>query len=121
MEADKATKKFEKEMKSGTASLVLLSILAKAEEPLYGYLIARRLETETGGEPLIKQGALYPVLRSLEGSSLLSSEVEASTSGPPRRYYRITRQGRETLVAWKGIWDSIRNFVEVSLEGVGDE
>jgi PadR family transcriptional regulator PadR len=121
MEIDKATKKFEKEMKSGTASLILLSILAKAEEPLYGYLISRQLEAETGGEPLIKQGALYPVLRSLESSGLLSSQVEASESGPPRRYYQITQKGRETLIDWKQIWISIRDYVEVSLEGVGHE
>ena len=121
MKENRAAKKFEKEMKSGTASLVLLSIMAKAEEPLYGYLIARQLEEEAGGEALIKQGALYPVLRSMESSGLLTSEVEASTSGPPRRYYRITEAGRETLLEWKTIWGSIRDFVEASLEGVGND
>lgn len=118
MEGIKAAKKFEKEMKSGTASLVLLSVLAKANEPMYGYLIAKQLEAESENTTLIKQGALYPVLRSLETSGLLESEVEPSTSGPPRRYYQITPLGRETLVEWMDIWGKIRDFVEVSLEGV---
>lgn len=118
MQEIKATKKFIKEMKSGTASLVLLCVLAKAEQPMYGYLIAKQFESETPGRVLIKQGALYPVLRSLESSGLLESEVEPSTSGPPRRYYQITELGRSALKEWAGIWEEIRGFVEAALEGV---
>ena len=121
MEGIKATKKFEKEMKSGTASLVLLSVLAKADEPLYGYLIAKQFEADNEEPALLKQGALYPVLRSLESSGLLESEVEPSISGPPRRYYRITKLGRSTLVEWKNIWTKMRDFVEASLKGVRDD
>ena len=121
MEGTKATRKFEKEMKSGTASLVLLSVLAKAKEPLYGYLIAKQIEAGSQGGSMIKQGALYPVLRSLESSGLLLSQVEPSTSGPPRRYYQITDSGRESLVEWTDIWGTIRDFVETSLEGVSHD
>lgn len=118
MEETRATRKFEREMKSGTASLVLLSVLAKAKEPLYGYLIAKQIEAASEGASMIKQGALYPVLRSLESSNLLQSYVEPSTSGPPRRYYQITKRGRETLTDWTDIWEKMRDFVEASLEGV---
>ena len=111
------SKKFEKEMKSGTAALVLLSVLAKADQPLYGYLIARQLEMESDGDPILNQGAIYPVLRSLESNKLLASKVESSTSGPPRRYYHITELGRQTLVEWVEIWSHMRDFVESSLEG----
>ena len=121
MERIKATKKFEKEMKSGTASLVLLSVLAKADEPLYGYLIAKQFEADNDETTFLKQGALYSVLRSLEGSGLLESEVEPSVSGPPRRYYQITELGRATLMEWKDIWTKMRNFVEASLEGVSHD
>ena len=41
----------------------------------------------------VKQGTLYPVLRSLEAGGLLSSEVEPSVAGPPRRYYQVDRGG----------------------------
>lgn len=114
----KLTRKFEREMKSGTASLVLLCVLAKAKQPLYGYLIAKQFESDNQGRILIKQGALYPVLRALESSGLLESEVEPSTSGPPRRYYQITELGRATLKEWAGIWNEIRELVEAALEGV---
>lgn len=65
----------------------------------------------------MKQGALYPVLRSLEKNGLLSSEVEPSVSGPPRRYYTITAAGRETLTLWTEIWSQMKSFVGNILEG----
>ncbi len=39
---------------------------------------------------------------------LLSSEVEPSVSGPPRRYYTITDEGRETLTLWTEIWSQMK-------------
>ena len=64
-----------------------------------------------------KQSALYPVLRNLEAAGLLASEVEPSVAGPPRRYYRITEPGRDTLRAWTGSWNETRDFVEHVLQG----
>jgi PadR family transcriptional regulator PadR len=59
-----------------------------------------------------KQSALYPVLRNLEGASLLDSFVEPSTSGPPRRYYRITPIGRIALGEWAAAWRATRDSVD---------
>jgi len=118
-EANIASKKFQKEINAGTVSLVLLTVLERAEEPMYGYQIAKRVESE-GDVPMMKQGAIYPVLRSLEASGLLQSRVEPSVSGPPRRYYLITAEGRETLSRWIRIWDRTRNFVDKILKGISD-
>ena len=111
------TKKFQKEMNSGTASLVLLSVLSRSEEPMYGYQIAKLLDENREDAIAMKQGALYPVLRSLEKNALLSSKVEPSVSGPPRRYYTITNEGREALPLWSGIWNQMKSFVDNILEG----
>ena len=111
------TKKFQKEMNAGTASLVLLSVMAESKEPMYGYQIAKLLEENNQDVPLMKQGALYPVLRSLEKSGLLDSEVEPSISGPPRRYYTITESGREVLEVWTEIWIQTKSFVDNTLKG----
>ncbi len=97
---DSALKKFQKELSAGTVSLVLLSVLGQTRQPMYGYQIAKRLEQFGEGVLSGKQSALYPVLRNLESAGLLASEVEPSVSGPPRRYYRITKTGREELRAW---------------------
>lgn len=111
------TKKFQKEMNAGIASLVLLSVLEKSSEPMYGYQIAKLLEEYSGDAAFMKQGALYPVLHSLENSGLLESRVEPSVSGPPRRYYKITPEGRETLVTWQGMWKQMKSFVDRAVKG----
>ena len=115
------TKKFQKEMNAGIASLVLLSVMGQAEEPMYGYQVAKLLEDHSQETPMMKQGALYPVLRSLEGSGLLKSQVEPSISGPPRRYYHITEEGRRTLQTWQQIWGQTKIFVDTVLKGVGHD
>jgi len=111
------TKKFQKEMNAGIASLVLLSVLDNSQEPMYGYQIARLLDEYSGDASFMKQGALYPVLRQLESSGLLESKVEPSVSGPPRRYYEITAEGRETLVIWQGVWKQMKSFVDRAIKG----
>lgn len=110
-------KKFQKEMNAGIASLVLLSVLDQVPEPMYGYQIAKLLEEYSGDTTFMKQGALYPVLHSLENNGLLQSQVEPSVSGPPRRYYEITAKGRETLVIWQGVWKQMKLFVDKAIKG----
>lgn len=120
IDTNDANKKFQKELNSGTAALVLLSILAKADEPMYGYRIAKLMEAGDENAPMMKQGALYPVLRSLESNGLLESYVDPSISGPPRRYYKITDSGIATLKSWAKIWDQTKTFVDGILRGNND-
>lgn len=110
-------RKFSRELSSGITSLALLAILSDAKEPMYGYKIAKEM---SGGEEdfqLIKQGGLYPVLKSLEKNELLESRVEPSVAGPPRRYYTITLSGREALVRWQLLWGKTTNLVNIILGG----
>jgi len=105
-------RKFQRELNAGLVSLVLLSVLEQAGGELYGYQIAKQLQQDGGRVALIKQGALYPVLRTLSANGLLASRVEPSLSGPPRRYYQITPAGREVLARWGSIWRDTRDFVD---------
>jgi PadR family transcriptional regulator PadR len=114
---DALLRKFQKELSAGTVSLALLGVLAAAAEPMYGYQIAKRLEQVGDGVLAGKQSALYPVLRNLESAGLLESFVEPSVSGPPRRYYRITAVGRDTLRAWADAWRATRDSVDTVLQG----
>ncbi len=113
---DDSLQRFHKELLAGTVSLVLLSLLAQVDEPLYGYQIAKRFEVD-GSPPPIKRGTLYPALRSLEARGFLSSHIEASDAGPPRRYYRITETGRAAAVAWQEVWHEVTGFVHSILQG----
>jgi PadR family transcriptional regulator, regulatory protein PadR len=115
-----ANKKFRKELNSGTVALLLLAVIEQADAPLYGYQIAKRIEALDAEVPMMKHGALYPVLRSLEGSTLLASEVQPSVSGPPRRYYQVTDAGRATLGEWRAIWGRTKHLVDTILDGGSD-
>jgi PadR family transcriptional regulator PadR len=108
-------RKFRKELNAGAVSLVLLALLERAAAPMYGYQIGRSLEEVASGAPLVKQGTLYPLLRTMEANGLLRSEVEPSVTSPPRRYYTITEQGRQVLPLWRGAWEQTRDFVDAIL------
>lgn len=112
-------KKFQKELSAGTVSLALLSILAQSKEPLYGYQIGKLVGAGDDESPgvMVKQGAIYPVLRSLESQGLLSSEREMSDSGPPRKYYQATEIGMNALQSWTEIWQETKTFVDNVLGG----
>jgi len=108
---DEITRKFRKELMTGLSSLVVLLVLEQAKGEMYGYEITKAM-TLDDGQGLFKQGAIYPVLRSLNASGLLDSRVEASAFGPPRRYYRITAEGRQALAEWLAAWRDMRAFVD---------
>lgn len=115
---DELEKKFQKELNAGTVGLLLMATLAQASEPRYGYDIAKELEERA---PIAKIGTLYPALRSLESLGLLEGRVEPSVSGPPRKYYKITDDGRKALAAWSNQWRKTSECVGKMLEGVSHE
>ena len=120
-DTDTTDRKFQKDLNAGIAALVLLGVLSRAAAPMYGYQIAKLIEEGRKEVPTIKQGTLYPVLRSLESSGLLESQVEPSVSGPPRRYYSITESGRQTLERWAWIWEQTKSYVDSILKGDSDD
>ena len=109
---DIQARKFQKNLNAGLVALVLLAVLERTVEDLYGYEIAKRLQKANEGEALFKEGTIYPVLRALSADGLLTSRVVPSYAGPPRRYYRITDEGRAVLRQWSGIWRQTRDFVD---------
>jgi PadR family transcriptional regulator, regulatory protein PadR len=120
-EIEEANKNFQKGLYTGIAELILLSVVSRAKEPIYGYQIAKIIEKENSEIPVIKLGTLYPVLRSLEQSGFLASRVDPSISGPPRRYYQTTDLGLRTLAQLASTWNSTRLFVDNILAGASDD
>jgi PadR family transcriptional regulator PadR len=108
--------KFQKELNGGLVGLVLLAVLDRSGEDLYGYEIAKRLAGTNQGSSLFKDGSIYPVLRQLSANELLTSRIVPSYSGPPRRYYRITPKGSAVLAEWKLIWHNTVGFVDRFIE-----
>ena len=116
-DSDGQARKFQKDLNAGLVALVLLAVLARSAEDLYGYEIAKRLQRANQGDALFKEGTIYPVLRAMAAAGLLTSRVVPSYAGPARRYYRITDEGRATLSQWSDIWRQTRRFVDRFIEG----
>ena len=51
-----------------------------------------------------QEGTLYPLLSKMRRDGLLDHEWEESESGPPRKYYRVTKSGTERLVQLIAYW-----------------
>jgi PadR family transcriptional regulator PadR len=95
---------------------MLLSPLDSLGEPTYGYDIARRITEIAPDDDPPRQGTLYPALRSLEKLGLLRSTIQPSVSGPPRKYYEPTDEGRAALPVWRDEWHRIVRFVDATLD-----
>ena len=80
---DSHSKKFSKDLNGGLVSLVLLAVLDRSPEDLYGYDIVKRLQRANEGELLFKEGTVYPVLRALSASGLLTRRSIRFSSGIP--------------------------------------
>ncbi len=111
-----------KEMRRGMLSVLLLWILRRKGSPMYGYEIIQTIETTTNGHWAPKPGTIYPILRRLESKGYVKSEwSKAKTTGPSRRYYRITPEGKDAarmiFTEWKRHIGGFRDFL-VELLGV---
>jgi len=73
-------------------------LLELAKKTSHGYELIERLGQE--GNPTPDPGNFYRMLRSLEEEGLVCSTWDTQNSGPARRVYELTDQGREFLHAW---------------------
>lgn len=88
----------------------VLSIVNDADT--YGYEITQRLMSSIE----ISESTLYPVLRRLLKNGLLES-YDVAFDGRNRRYYRITKSGKENLDFYKEKWTAYVNQVNVIVGG----
>lgn len=84
----------EKSIISGSMTMLLLSLLS--EKDMYGYEMIDTLRQKSQNVFELKAGTMYPLLHGMEEKGLLSV-YEKSVSGKTRKYYRITKEGRQVL------------------------
>ncbi len=58
------------------------------------------------------EGTLYPLLTRLKNEALLQYRWEESKSGPPRKYYSITEQGKNALHELHHTWNELSQAVQ---------
>lgn len=95
---------------------LVLAALARAET--HGYDLARTIEELTDGTVVPDAGGMYRVLRRLEEEGVVSSEWQESESGPQRRAYRLTEDGRHLLEHWLEHLEQRRTTLDVLIEAV---
>ncbi|AFL94945.1 puativie transcriptional regulator, PadR family [Thermococcus cleftensis] len=111
---EKALKKLRKDLRSGLYSYMVLLLLEREE--LHGYAIRKRLEELSGGRIVPSEGALYDILKSLRKLGLVQDSW-AEVGGRPRKYYSLTKLGKEVLEEMKA---EVRTITE-TLERMGVE
>lgn len=95
------------QMRKGVLEYCILSILSQREA--YPSEIIEELKD---AKLIVVEGTLYPLLTRLKNAGLLSYRWEESTSGPPRKYYKLTELGKEFLLELDKTWQELQSAVK---------
>ena len=103
--------KLDKGLMAGSSTMLVLTLLESGD--MYGYQMIEGLARRSNDVFQMQEGTLYPILVGLEKGKYLTSYQQEAPSGRMRKYYRLTRRGRELLADKKAEWDRF-------CQGVGD-
>ena len=98
------------QMRKGVLELCILSILSQGDA--YPTEIIDKLK-ET--KLVVVEGTLYPLLTRLKNTGLLAYRWEESTSGPPRKYYKLTEIGEQYLKEVQQSWMDLVDIVNKTI------
>ena len=97
------------QMRKGVLEFCILTILADKDK-----YTSEILSTLKSSKMLVVEGTIYPLLNRLKNSGLLEYRWEESTSGPPRKYYKITKEGKlflsELAVTWEELFKAVNTI-----------
>lgn len=97
----------DRELKKGSAELLILSLVEA--RPRHGYEISKLIDSRSGGRLRFHIASLYPLLYRLEERGWIEGRWVEKPNERRRRFYRLTREGRQVLRAQRDRW---REFVE---------
>ncbi|MFT6338680.1 MAG: DNA-binding PadR family transcriptional regulator [Halioglobus sp.] len=101
-----------KSTKSAIFKILVLGILYKEET--YGYDIIEKIKILSNSEIVMKEGTLYPLLKSLKTNQLLRASWKKSQLGKARKYYSITERGKaeynRLIIEWNQMNAMILNL-----------
>lgn len=103
------------QMKKGILEYCILAIIQRGE--VYASDILDELK---GAQLIVVEGTLYPLLTRLKNEGLLSYQWIESKSGPPRKYFQLTAEGRiflnELALTWNELTTSVNQIVNKSTQ-----
>lgn len=103
------------QLKKGVLELCVLALLSRGDG--YAYDIAARLAKGID----MGEGTIYPLMRRLQQDGLVDTYLRESASGPPRKYYRLTKAGQASFASQKTEWAAFVVAVEDILNETGSE
>ncbi|NLV75901.1 MAG: PadR family transcriptional regulator [Tissierellia bacterium] len=89
------------QFKKGVLELCVLSLLIQRD--FYGYELVEFISKYIN----ISEGTIYPLLRRFRKERYVTTYLQESQEGPPRKYYRITEEGEK---AYKELLEEWENF-----------
>ena len=99
--ASDSAEKWEIQLRRGSLELAILASLW--DGALYGLEILRHLESSS--DLVVVEGTIYPLLSRLRALRLVDAEWVESDSGHPRKYYRLTAEGRQRALEMARVWE----------------
>jgi PadR family transcriptional regulator PadR len=105
------------QLRRGVIEYCVMALLERDQR--YGFDLVRELTSTDGMET--SEGTLYPILGRLRRDGLVESTWQESPSGPPRRYYRLSSRGRQTLAEFRREWTRFTSAVDQILGGETDD
>lgn len=100
--------KWESQVKKGTLTFIALNVLKNKE--LYGYEFIEEIKEKTTIE--IAEGTFYPLMNRLAKAELVTSKWVEQESGIPRKYYSLTKTGKQTLSKMQTYWDNLASSIK---------
>ncbi len=101
------------QMRKGLLEFCILLLISK--KALYASEILMHLKE---ADMIVVEGTLYPLLSRLRTDELVSYEWQESKSGPPRKYYSLTKKGKDALKDLVSTWQSLNNSITSLLSNV---
>jgi len=98
------------QFKKGVLELCVLSLLTKQNR--YGY----ELVNEISKNIEISEGTIYPLLRRLKNENYVTTYLEESKEGAPRKYYKLTESGKKINDLLRKDWNEFVEKVNHLLE-----
>lgn len=95
------------QVRKGLIELCILNALA--EEERYGYDLVKMLVEIPGLG--VTEGTIYPLLSRLRVAGMITARLEESSSGPARKYYALTKEGRKTMETMHEYLDTLNRGV----------
>jgi PadR family transcriptional regulator, regulatory protein PadR len=104
----------------GLLDTLVLDALREADN--YGFGVLQRLGEHLDGEQgVLKEGTLYPLLHRMEARGFVEAYYRPGDRGTPRKYYRITRAGRDQLDERVTEWRRVVVLLQRTVLRQGDE